>query len=502
MIQTLSSRDLLARARHGLALATALFVVACGGGGGGDSGAAPGGTTVSGGASPTTPVAGINGGGIARGTITGFGSIFVNGVEFSTSTASITVEGSSSGETGLKVGQVVVVQGTISDDGRTGTARTVAYNDDVEGPIASVNAAANTFVVLGQTVRVTGTTVFDGGISPASILGLAAAHVVEVSGLPDSTGVIVASRVERRAANTELELSGRIAGLDTTARRFTINAQAVDYAAATLVNGPLAATSCVEAKGNTLTGGVLAATRVEVRSCSLGAASSDKAELEGIVNRFVSATDFDVGGQRVTTTASTTWVNGAATAAASDLRLDLKVEVEGTFNAAGVLEARKVEIKPESSSRLLGTVDALNAGAGTLTMFGVTVTLNASTQLEDKARSRVSPLRFADLRTGDYLELRGFRGTTAASILATRVERNDLDTRREVQGLVTAATQPNLTLLGVSVVTSAGTQFRNLDGSATTASAFFAAAASRVVKVRGTWNGASFSATEAGFENP
>ena len=35
-----------------------------------------------------------------------------------------------------------------------------------------------------------------------------------------------------------------------------------------------------------------------------------------------------------------------------------------------------------------------------------------------------------------------------------------------------------------------------------TADAFFAAAPNRVVKVRGTWSGASFGASEAELENP
>ena len=41
-----------------------------------------------------------------------------------------------------------------------------------------------------------------------------------------------------------------------------------------------------------------------------------------------------------------------------------------------------------------------------------------------------------------------------------------------------------------------GTAFRNVDGSTMTADAFFAAAANRSVKVRGSWNGAAFNATE------
>lgn len=482
-------RGLTGRLRHATALSIALLASACGGGG------SDGATTAG-----TTTIAGINGGGVARGTITGFGSIFVNGVEFSTSAATVTLDGASGSESGLRIGQVVTVQGTIADDGRTGTARTVTYNYDVEGPVASVNVATNTAVVLGQTLRITGTTVFE-GFTPASLAGVAVGNVVEVSGLPDSSGVIVASRLQLKAAGGTLGVSGRIATLDAAARRFTVNSLSVDYAGATIRNGTLAAAACVEAKGTAIAGGVLVATSVEVKSCTLGATTNDKMEVEGMVTRFASATDFDVGTQRVTTTASTTYVNGAASATAADLRLNLKVEVEGTVNASGVLEARKVEIKPDSSSRLLGNVEAVSTAAGTLTMYGITVTVNASTQLEDKSRVKLAPLRLADLRTGDYLELRGFRGATAASVVATRVERQDADTKLEIQGLVTQVARPGLTILGVAITTTGGTAYRNTDGSAMTADAFFAAAANRSVKVRGTWTGASFTATEAELQS-
>ncbi len=259
-----------------------------------------------------------------------------------------------------------------------------------------MDVQANTFVVLGQTVRVTGTTVFDGGVSPADITGLSPGVSVEVSGFVDSTGVIVATRVEGKAAAGELEVSGALSGLDTVARRFTINALTIDYATATVSGGTLANGACVEVKSNAPTGNTFVATRVEVKSCGLAAAANDRGQIEGIITRFVSAADFDVNGQRVTTTASTTYVNGMASASASDLRLDLKVEVEGTFNAAGTLQASKVEIKPESSSRLLGTVDALNAGANTLSMYGIDVAINASTRMEDESSARISPLRFPD----------------------------------------------------------------------------------------------------------
>ena len=482
--------NVVARHLRGAVLAMLLLVASCGGAGGT-------------GGSPSGPaVGGINGGGFARGAITGFGSIFVDGVEFSTSGASIQIEGATATESQLKIGQVVVIQGTISDDGRTGTATTVRFDDNVEGPIQSVNVSAGTFVVLGQTVRVTATTVFDGGVSPADITGLSAAVSVEVSGFVDSSGVIVATRVERKTGGGELEVSGAVSGLDTVARRFSISSLAIDYANATVSNGSLANGACVEVKGTAFSGNTFVATRVEVKTCGLPAAANDRGQVEGIITRFASATDFDVNGQRVTTTASTTYVNGAAAASASDLRVDVKVEVEGTFNASGTLQASKVEIKPDSSSRLLGTVDAVNAVANTVSILGVDVAINASTSLEDKSSSRISPLRFSDLRTGDYLEVRGYKGSAANSLVAVRLERADLDTRRELQGRVTAVARPSLTIFGVSITTDAGTQFRNLDDSPLTADAFFAAVGNQIVKVRGTWNGAAITASEVELESP
>ena len=111
-----------------LVLGTAL-VVACGGGGG-------------------DQVAGIDGGGnpapvainiVSQGTITGFGSVIVNGVRYDTSNATFTIDGSPGTESDLAVGQVVVVSGTINQAGTEGTAASVDFDDAVEGPIESID---------------------------------------------------------------------------------------------------------------------------------------------------------------------------------------------------------------------------------------------------------------------------------------------------------------------------------------------------------------------------
>jgi hypothetical protein len=474
----------------------ALGMAACGGGGGGGSSSPPpgGGNPPPGGGNPP-PSGGIDGVGIAVGAITGFGSIFVNGVEFETTSAEIRIEDSPGTESELEIGDIVEVRGTVNDDGVTGKAEVVSFNDSVEGPVSSVDLAAGTLVVMGQTVRVTGSTVFDNSFSIPSLAGIQPGDVVEVSGFPNAAGEIVASRIEPRPAGGELELFGVVSALDANAKRFNITSTVVDYTTAQLDNGSPTNGACVEVKGSGFNGGVLTATRVEVKGCTAQVADGDLGEIEGVITRIVSSTEFEIGARRVSHGATTVFEGGTA----ADLRANLKVEAEGTFNASGVLVAKKVDLKPETSARLLGTIDSI--GSSSLTLFGITVLTDAGTAYDDKSSQNVRPLTFADLRTGDYLEVRGFEEATAGTMTAVLVEREDLDTRREIRGTATDVSQPGFKVLGVAVTTNAATQYRDVNDAAISAATFFGAAANRPVQVRGTWNGTTFTAEEAELEN-
>jgi len=68
------------------------------------------------------------------------------------------------------------------------------------GPITRIDTAGGTFVVLGQTVRVSGSTLFDDNIQPASIATLQVGNIVEVKRFPNTAGEIAASRIQLEAA--------------------------------------------------------------------------------------------------------------------------------------------------------------------------------------------------------------------------------------------------------------------------------------------------------------
>jgi len=445
-------------------IATAILSTAgCGGGGGGGGDTPPPVTPP-----PTTPppTGGITRTGVAVGPITGFGSVIVNGTTYDTSSATFTKDGQPAVQDDFSVGQVVLVKGSIDDDGTNATADTVEFDDVVEGPVSSVDNALNQIVVLGQTVLIIATTSIDDSC-PGTLDGLLGVPAVEVSGLADASGVIEATRIECRDGTWDgvMEVNGWVSGHIAGDMTFMINGLEVDYGVAAVDNFPTAGIindgDPVEAKGTVLNGNTLDATRVEFKGNRFANDDGDHAEIEGFITRFVSATDFDVSGLPVTATGSTTYEGGTA----GDLGLNLKVEVEGEFNTSGVLVATKVEIKSATAIRVTGSLDSVTGS--TLTILGITVNTDSlKTRFEDKrSTDRIDPLRVGDLNTDDYVEIRG-QEQPVGQITAMLVERDDTDTRTELRGFVEVdgKSEPNLTVFGVTIVTNGATVYRDSRG--------------------------------------
>ena len=445
-------------------------------------------------------VAGIDGRGnpvavVSQGTITGFGSIIVNGVRFDTNGASFEIDGAAGSEADLAVGDVVIVVGTLNTGATTGVANSVFFDDVVEGPITDIDAAASTITVLEQLIHIDADTSFDDNISPASIAGLALNDVVEVSGLFRADGSVSATRIENKPAGGEFEVTGFVSNLSGTT--FMINALVVDFSAAQLDDFPSGTPENgqrVEAKGMSLgANGQLLASRVEFKGNDLGGDDGDRLEIEGFITRFVSATDFDVEGVPVTTNGSTVYENGTAT----DLALNRKVEVEGDLDANGTIVATKVEIKLANFIRVEGLVDAVDAQS--VTIFGIAIGADATTRFEDKSSADLNSFGLSDINVGDYLTTRGFEN--ASGVVATLVEREDFDNEVAIRAFVDSVTDPSFTVRGVSVQTNGNTVFRDLNEQVISASAFFAQASGRLVEAKGTPSNGGILADEVELED-
>ena len=295
--------------------------------------------------------AGIDRGGVrtpvtAVGTITGFGSIIVNGVHYSLDAAEVRVDGARAAEADLALGQVVTIAGSRLSGSERVDADVVTFTSNVQAPVTAVDAASGRFRLLGQTVQTHAGTVFDlAGRTPA-VVSLVVGESVRVSGFVAADGTLTAARVEQRSAVSELRVAGTVARLDRAAARFDINALTVSYAAAVVVEGfpggqPSDGDEVVVTGRAISPSGDLLATTLERRAGAAGLREGDEFEVEGLITRFVSPQDFDVANVRVTTTSATQYEHGSASA----LRLDLKVHVSGRVNAALQRDVRRLEIE-------------------------------------------------------------------------------------------------------------------------------------------------------------
>jgi type IV secretory pathway VirB3-like protein len=279
---------------------------------------------------------------VAVGTVTEIGSVVVNGIKFDTAGASIILNGQQGSEADLQVGQVVTVRGRLAPSGVTGIAETVIFENNAKGPIDSIDLATARLVVLGQTVLVDEATQF--GDTPLSELGVG--DVVELSGFTDAEGALRATRVENTPDTLEIETSGTISALNEVNQIFILHELlVVDFSMAALINVPgnqLRNGQFVEVKSSqNVMDGVLIADRVEVKEVVVRGNPGELVEIQGIVTRGLAADNtFNVNGQTVRLTSDTVFEAGKP----DNIAVDVRIEVEGVFDAAGIIIAEAVEL--------------------------------------------------------------------------------------------------------------------------------------------------------------
>jgi hypothetical protein len=423
--------------------------------------------------------------------ISAFGSVFVGGTEYADSAAAVTLDGAPANELALRPGQNATVVATIAGGASTGTASSVAVSDKLLGPVSATDPATGSFTVLGQKVQVTGDSSVGAGIVPADAAGLSVGQVVAIDGYRTSTGLI-ASRIDPPAPGQALRVAGVVSGLDGFAQQFRLGGTTVDYSR---VSGGLPALirdgSYVVASGGTATAAATlqAALVVQATEAPSGA-SGDDGRVHGAVTRFGSTTDFDVGGQTVSTGSSTTFSGGTSTEVVADREL----EVSGQYDRSGVLQASSVAFAPVTSFRVVGPLAAIGSSAGTLSIAGITVSTDARTRWEDLSAGALHVFGIAALGSGDWIEVRGVAGTgpaASAHIIERRVQPSPAYV--ELQAVPSALANPSLTLVGVTVDTSTAT-FSDASGQSLSRTSFFAAAGNRVVRVVGAFIGTTLTA--------
>ena len=265
---------------------------------------------------------GVSGTGVSTGSITGFGSVVMNGVHYLTDSdvapgfvthenVPMGMDNSSMTDRDLfRVGMVVTIHHGPNDN----NAQQIEYQDNLQGRIAAKNSGANnTVTVLGQTVVVDNAAVF---------ASLNLNELVEVSGFVDSAGRIRASYIAMVPCSmmmgmctaSEFEVKGYVSGLSSSGFRLgplpggTGTTVAVSFApgvGAGLADGMYVQVVTTDPQP---VSGVITATRIDKLSPRTVFPEKARVDLEGLVTASPSGSgnvlSFAVEGKRVQTDGS------------------------------------------------------------------------------------------------------------------------------------------------------------------------------------------------------
>lgn len=427
-----------------------------GGAGGGSAGGGAGGG-VGGGTGPGVELqGGVSGTGLSFGSIQGFSSVILNGRTINVDGASIFVEGALATLADLREGQTVSVIGDLV----AAEAVDVRYRSLVRGPIESLSVVdvltgSARGSVLGQPLRFNAVTLYDG----VTLDQLSVGDVIEVSGLLDQAGSIVASYVKPETGMAMLKVVGNVDAL--TASTFVLRGLTVDYSGASLLGfgtDALAADELVEVRFDLAPLGSQRLDALSVERLATPTINENAdLDLEGFVTSVASADSFVLSGQPVVTTGATIFEQGDA----SDIAVGAKLQVEGSTNASGELVAELVQFRSLQAVRAVGPVEAIDLTASTARVLGVTFAVRATSELEDDSSADLEPFALVDLAIGQSVEVRGF--FDGKEVVAVELSRIDPEPEAALRAPVSIfdAAAGTLSLFDVALTTSAETEYEN-----------------------------------------
>ncbi len=374
---------------------------------------------------PEDEFAGIEGTGdtaTAYGTVSGFGSIYVNGIHFDTTEASVFIDGLPANESALDVGMVVEVSGRIHNTGVDGTAEVIHADRVIDGVIEDSRSLAwdrKAIDVLGQTVFVSKSSTFKNTDFDALTEGMA----VSVSGFVIENGLVNATHISASMVMPEtdpVEVEGYISDVSLDDNLVQLNELSIDITSAQLENGSfsdLAPGARIEVKGYVdADTGVLAA--YDIRLKRLRRDYGRHTTLEGVVRALDDTRNTFLINDNVVQVGNTDVENGYL----SDLEDGVRVVVSGEFSI-NVLNARKIYIKSLDNQRFSGEITGINTSKKTFEVDNELYNVNEYTAFEDNSAAQHRYFNLEDLKIGDSVDV--FAQHRDGAWVATKLTREE-----------------------------------------------------------------------------
>lgn len=386
------------------------------------------------------------------GAVTGFGSVYVNGVEYETDTAEYEVEDDAAfDDSALKVGMVVKVTGSVNSDGRTGTANQIIYEDELEGPVKNLVTDTNDVTLKHLTIFDVPVTVssvdthFDNQHDATfSFASLANDDHVEVSGYFNGQALQATYIKKEATGDNDFEVKGEVTDIvgDTYTLTTFFNASITFTLAAnaSIPSSGIQIGQYVEVEGIPTGPSSLEASKVELEDRHHLEDDEGEVEIRGVLSYDAATDSWFLNDIPLDLNGDIEYEPAEIEDAINDQSADgMMVKVEGDYRN-GVLVVDEIEDK-QDSLEFKGTVAALSASgakSGTLTIaFGnatgtVTVTLDSNTMYPGDDSLQQFDLR-TDVPSGAYVEVKAMQDQLG-QILATRLQIENSPQEYEVEG--------------------------------------------------------------------
>jgi len=404
-------------------MAILVFIAGCGGG------AAGGGATNNTNNTSNNTNTGTSGTETAissSGVITGFGSVFIDGVKYEVENGTVVAiedENDIIGDDSrLRLGMKVRIEAREDENGQRFADR-IEFDEDLKGPVRNVTPGADdntigTFTVFGITVTVDANTIFDDDVGDTNAddsidindLDLAIGQaVVEISGFLTTNGIL-ATRVDRlnppgtTIDENDVEVKGKITDASGLPVSFVLNGGITINVGTAIFDDGLSSTADLEVNQFVEVKGTLV-TDVEI--------NAEEIELEGQLRDKDREGEFEIEG--VLLSVNTTSepheivINGIVIPVVEASRLvqfvGKRVKIKGEFNANNVLVLVEgtggVKTEVENSVRTADLLVSVNVSTDTLTSrLGLQITPTGLSRVDDDTRENNDHLLLDDFILG------------------------------------------------------------------------------------------------------
>lgn len=346
---------------------------------------------------------GIGGSGISSGPVSGFGSIFVNGIKYDMTSADIVMNGRTASEGDLEIGMLVNVKGNINHENNSGVAQHVEFNYNLVGTLETIDIENGRLQVEGETVHIDPLTIIHNAVVNDLIIGTR----IHVNGIPNNNGELIARFIfsgESNLPSNTLVLEGKILAVNSVSSIFTLGTKLIDYSSATFdapTETTLTINNRVRLEGE-IVENIVIASKIELISTPIQFSGEEIQEV--IIN-----------GNTVKVSEDTEIINETSSEFAN-------VEVVGEVDAQGVIVADTITylLDEENDTHIVGEVNAVDGW--NITISGVSTTFASNTYIIDSSSEALRPFSVEDINVGDKLEIYGY-SDGATEIILTKLDR-------------------------------------------------------------------------------